>query len=118
MGKGESSPEVLGRITVIPAGIQWPAKVAGQYGLGVLFFWSNTHNSTSIPSRVHGVHGMAWDGGEGTVYIGELYPLDYPSCKHSRSKLHMPCWAHTRSHKAGGDLFLFSPASKGPGNTR
>lgn len=114
--RGESSPEVPGRITVIPAGIQWPAKVAGQYGLGVLFFRSNTHNSTSIPSRVHGVHSMAWDGGR--RYIRDLYPLAGPSCKHSRSNLHMPCWAHTRSHKGGGDLFLFSPASKGPGNTR
>lgn len=63
---------VPGHITVIPAGIQWSAKVAGQYGLGVIFFWSSTHNSTSFPSRVHGLHGVACNGGEG--YIGDLYP--------------------------------------------
>lgn len=58
--RGESPPEVPGHITVFPAGVQWPAKVAGQYGLGVLFFRSNTHNSTSTPSRVHGC--TAWHG--------------------------------------------------------
>lgn len=94
--RGESSPEVPGRITVIPAGIQRPAKVAGQYGLGVLFFWSNSHNSTSIPSRVHGLHGMACYGGKGTYATGTRSMA--PSCKHSRSKLHTPCWAPTRSH--------------------
>lgn len=92
-------------------------KVAGQYGLGVLFFWSNTHKSTSIPSRVHGVHGMAWDGGDGTLATCTRSLLTRPASTHAQM-LHMPRWAHTRSHKAGGDLFPFSPASKGPGNTR
>lgn len=84
VGKGESSPEVLGRITVIPAGIQRPAKAAGQYGLGVLFFWSNTHDSTSIPSRVHGVHGMAWDGGEGTL-ASCTRSITRPASTHARA---------------------------------
>lgn len=105
MERGESSPEVPGHITVIPAGIERPAKVAAQYGLGVLFFWSNSHNSTSIPSRVHGLHGMAWDGGEDTLAICTRL-LTRPASTHARS-----CICHagfTPDHTAARDLFLFS----------
>lgn len=113
MARGESSlPKYLVTSPSFPRASSGRPKVAGQYGLGVLFFWSNSHNSTSIPSGVHGVHSMAWDGGEGTLATCTRL-LTRPASTHARCCM---CQAGLApDHTAGHDLFLFFTRFQGTG---